>query len=107
MRRFRLPSGLISVVPRALACGSPTPTPVPTTGATPKLAPVSALSPEIGWLPAEVQKAYRFALANPDVLERIPCYCGCNRVGHTNNVMCYIQSVGADGEVVFDSHAAG
>ena len=70
-----------------------------------KLAPVSALSPELRQLPSQVQEAYRFALANPDVLEVIPCYCGCGGVGHENNRMCYIQSESADGRVVFDSHA--
>jgi protein-disulfide isomerase len=71
-----------------------------------KLAPASALPPEVRQLPPEVQEAYRFALANPDVLEVIPCYCGCNQVGHENNRMCYVQSETADGRVVFDSHAA-
>jgi len=71
-----------------------------------QLAPVSALSPEVRQLPQNIQEAYRFALANPDVLEVIPCYCGCNGVGHENNRMCYIQSESADGQVVFDWHAA-
>jgi protein-disulfide isomerase len=71
-----------------------------------RLAPASALPPEVRQLPLGVQEAYRFALANPDVLEVIPCYCGCNQVGHKNNRMCYIQSETADGRVVFDSHAA-
>jgi protein-disulfide isomerase len=71
-----------------------------------ELAPVSALPSELRQLPLEVQEAYRFALANPDVLEVIPCYCGCGGVGHENNRMCYIQSETADGRVVFDRHAA-
>jgi len=70
-----------------------------------KLAPVSALSPELRQLPSQVQEAYRFALANPEVLEVIPCYCGCGGMGHENNRMCYVQSETADGGVVFDSHA--
>jgi protein-disulfide isomerase len=72
-----------------------------------KLAPISALSSDVRQLPAKVQEAYRFALANPDVLDVIPCYCGCNQVGHENNRMCYVQSETADGQVVFDSHALG
>jgi protein-disulfide isomerase len=72
-----------------------------------QLAPVSALSPEIRQLPPMAQEAYRFAIANPDVLEAIPCYCGCNQVGHVDNRMCYVRSESADGTVVLDDHAAG
>jgi protein-disulfide isomerase len=79
----------------------------PPEDSTLKLAAVSELSPEIQQLPPPVQEAYRFALANPDVLDKIPCYCGCGGVGHMNNRMCYIQSESADGQVVFDDHAAG
>ena len=74
-------------------------------GTTLELAPVSALAPDLQLLPPNVQEAYRFALANPDVLEVIPCYCGCNGVGHENNRMCYVQSETADDQVVFDRHA--
>ena len=76
-------------------------------GAPLELVPASALPTELQQSPQEVQEAYRFALANPDVLEVIPCYCGCNQVGHESNRMCYIQSEAADGQVVFDSHALG
>jgi hypothetical protein len=73
--------------------------------ATLKLAPDSALPPELRQSPPEVQEAYRFALANPEVLEFVPCYCGCGSAGHMNNRMCYIRSQGEDGKVIFDSHA--
>jgi protein-disulfide isomerase len=72
-----------------------------------ELAPASVLPPEIRQLPVDVQEAYRFAVANPDVLEVIPCYCGCGSVGHVNNRMCYVRSESADGSVVLDSHALG
>jgi hypothetical protein len=85
----------------------PQPSAPPAEDNTLKLAAVSDLSPEIRQLPLEVQEAYRFALANPDVLDKIPCYCGCNNVGHLDNRMCYIQSGSADRQVVFDDHAAG
>jgi hypothetical protein len=56
--------------------------PPPTEDSTLNLAAVSELSPDIQQLSPEVQEAYRFALANPDVLDKIPCYCGCGGVGH-------------------------
>lgn len=71
------------------------------------MAPASDLSPELRLLSPEIQEAYRFALANREVLEKIPCYCGCGNVGHMDNYMCYVQSESADGQVVFDYHAAG
>jgi hypothetical protein len=65
-------------------------------------------------MPAEVQQAsvsvsdaYRFAVANPDALKNVPCYCGCGKVGHTSNYSCYVKEVKPSGEVVFDQHALG
>jgi hypothetical protein len=71
------------------------------------LAPEPSLSDEILAAPASVQEAYRFALANPEVLKQIPCYCGCGAVGHKNNYQCYVASLDADGNPVFDAHALG
>jgi hypothetical protein len=96
-----LVAGLLLVV----ACGPSAATPQSDTSHG--LAPVSDLSPELRRLSPEIQEAYRFALANRDTLEKIPCYCGCGNVGHMDNYMCYVQSESADGQVVFDYHAAG
>jgi len=71
------------------------------------LAPESSLSEEIRLAPQAVQEAYRFAIANPDILKEIPCYCGCGSVGHKNNYQCYVSEVDADGKPIFDSHALG
>ncbi len=71
------------------------------------LAPVSSLPEEVRAAPASVQEAYRFALANPTILEQIPCYCGCGSVGHKNNYQCYVAGSGADGKPIFDNHALG
>ena len=87
------------------ACGSPAAT--PEDEASIRLAPVSDLSPELRQLTPEFQEAYRYALANRSILEKIPCYCGCNAVGHMDNWMCYVRSEGAEGQVVLDYHAAG
>ena len=81
------------------ACGAP--------AATVTLAPSSDLSPALRQTPPQVQEAYRFALANRDTLDKIPCYCGCGNIGHTSNYACYVQPQTADGQVVFDHHAVG
>ena len=57
--------------------------------------------------PVTVQTAYQFAAANPEILENIPCYCGCGNVGHLSNYDCYVASVDADGGIAFDPHALG
>ncbi len=73
-----------------------------------KLAPASALPPDLRDAPAEVQEAYRFAIANKELLEQIPCFCGCNATGHKSNYNCYVAEDGGPGEVLhFDQHAAG
>jgi len=71
------------------------------------LAPADALPDDVRRAPVSVQQAYRFALANPDVLQQIPCYCGCGAMGHTSNYDCYISGVAPDGKAAFDTHALG
>jgi hypothetical protein len=71
-----------------------------------KLAPASQLPAEVRKLALNVQQAYQFAIANPEVLEQVPCYCGCGPLGHTSNYSCYVKS-DAGGQVVFDMHATG
>jgi len=72
------------------------------------LAPESDLPDFLKSQPAQVKVAYRFAMANPDVLSQFPCYCGCGNVGHKNNLDCYVKSFAADGSVAeFDTHAFG
>lgn len=72
-----------------------------------KLAPVSALPQKIQDAPATVREAYQFALANPDVLKKIPCYCGCGAEGHTSVKDCFVQEVRADGTVIWDEMGLG
>ncbi len=55
----------------------------------------------------EVQEAYRFAVAHPDVLQYIPCYCGCVSHGHRSNWDCYVRETRADGSVVLDPMGFG
>lgn len=72
-----------------------------------KLASKDNLPAEVQSAPKTVQEAYRFAAANPDVLEKYPCYCGCGNMGHESNRDCYIKNIAADGTIEFDNHANG
>jgi hypothetical protein len=72
-----------------------------------KMAPMSMLPTQMQNAPTRVREAYQFAVANPDALRNVPCYCGCGAIGHTSNYSCYVKETKADGAVVFDPHALG
>jgi hypothetical protein len=55
----------------------------------------------------DVQEAYRYAVANPQILQYFPCYCGCEDEGHTSNKDCYIDEFRPDGSVVLDPMSFG
>jgi hypothetical protein len=72
-----------------------------------EMAPASDLPAEVLQSSETVQEAYRFALANTQLLEEIPCHCGCGGVGHTSNYACYVAGENDDGSTSFDYHALG
>ncbi len=72
-----------------------------------KMASMDAMPVEVKEAPLTVQQAYQFAVANPDVTQHIPCYCGCGAMGHTSNYSCYVAGENQDGSVLFDEHALG
>ncbi len=78
-----------------------------TTGQAVKMAPMDQMPAAIQNAPTNVSEAYRFAVANPDALKNVPCYCGCGKVGHTSNYSCYVKDIKPSGETVFDNHALG
>jgi hypothetical protein len=55
----------------------------------------------------QAAEAYRFAVARPDLLRAMPCYCGCERDGHTSNLECFVAAFAADGRPTYDPHGAG
>ena len=56
----------------------------------------------------DVVAAYELAALHPEVLKYVPCYCGCERLGHQHNESCFVASRGADGRVVsWDTHGMG
>src|SRR5512135_1649452 len=71
------------------------------------MAPMALMSNEVKSAPVVTQQAYQFAVANPETMKQIPCYCGCGAMGHTSNYSCYVQRVETSGSVTFDAHALG
>ena len=55
-----------------------------------------------------IQQVYDFAARHPEVLQYVPCYCGCERAGHGGNHDCFVRSRAANGRVAeWDSHGIG
>lgn len=52
-----------------------------------------------------VRAMYAYAARRRDLLQYIPCYCGCERDGHASNHACYIQGRANDGSPQWDLHA--
>lgn len=72
-------------------------------------APASAppeVARQLEGLAPPAREAYRFALARPDVLQYLPCYCGCASLGHTSNLSCFIRPSVSGREVTLESHGA-
>lgn len=68
--------------------------------------------PTVNFEPVEpmpvLKQVYEFAARHPEVLQYVPCYCGCEAVGHSANHDCFVKSRGADGRVTqWDAHGMG
>jgi len=70
-----------------------------------KMAPMEHTNVNVQAAPARTQQAYQFAIANPETLQQIPCYCGCVNFGHTSNYDCYVAEVSTAGVTTIDEHA--
>jgi len=72
----------------------------------PPVARIGAESPSLLFPPyvhrsPEILQAYKTAVRIPEVLEGIPCFCGCMEAGHRGLKDCFIAPDGA-----FDDHGA-
>ncbi|AZB42034.1 hypothetical protein CEF21_06855 [Bacillus sp. FJAT-42376] len=55
--------------------------------------------------PKEMQGIYTAAAKHRELLESIPCYCGCgDSAGHRNNYDCFVFENKEDGSLVWDDH---
>ena len=55
---------------------------------------------------AVVKAAYEFAARHPEVISYVPCFCGCERGGHTSNESCFVAGR-HQGTITWDNHGAG
>src|SRR4051812_13155750 len=71
----------------------------PTHGQLPELR-LPAIDPRLLPRPPDVIRAvYRFAAEHPEVLRYMPCFCGCNEMGHRSSEECFVKRRGKDGTV--------
>ena len=72
-------------------------------------APPTPFVPNMAPRPADlITEVYEFAGRRPDVLEFVPCFCGCESAGHRANAHCFVQSRNADGSVAaWEPHGLG
>jgi hypothetical protein len=98
------------------AAARPAPRPEPThapTASTPAATPAVGyrgplppipMSPHAAAAPDVVRAIYEFAARRPDVMRYVPCFCGCERNGHTDNEDCFVSARAADGRPEWDTH---
>jgi len=118
MRQLVLPAAVLfgAVLAVSVAASAPqTARKNPSSPATQALpAPPGALPPlpQVSFEPVRpmpvVQQVYEFAARHPEVLNYIPCYCGCESVGHKANHDCFVRSRAANGRILeWDTHGLG
>ncbi|WP_153733376.1 PCYCGC motif-containing (lipo)protein [Sporosarcina obsidiansis] len=55
--------------------------------------------------PEDMRLVYQVAGKATDILQYMPCYCGCGEsAGHESNMNCFIDEVREDGSIVWDDH---
>jgi len=55
-----------------------------------------------------VRAVFQFAALHPEVLHHIPCFCGCQEMGHRHNDDCFVKSRGPNGvPTEWEAHGMG
>jgi hypothetical protein len=102
---------------------SPAPMPVPVPSTPPPASPqVTAADsswpadllplPQVPFPPARpqpiVDEVFRFAAEHPEVLSKMPCFCGCENRGHKHNDDCFVAARDKRGRVTaWEPHGIG
>lgn len=68
--------------------------------------------PVVNYPPARpmdtVRAVFQFAALHPEVLRHIPCFCGCQNMGHRHNDDCFVKSRDARGvPTEWEAHGMG
>ena len=107
-------SGTTDPAPQAQSTASPAAVPAE----QPISSPASSLRSDLPPLPSTpfpaarppeiVRAVYTFAADHPEVLSKVPCFCGCENRGHKANDDCFVARRDAGGRVSeWDAHGLG
>jgi hypothetical protein len=96
-RRFLIPASLLLMAIVA-SCSDATSGPAPTS----RTMSGSTQPVDLATLPESVAARYHFIESNRSVAERIPCYCGCNSLGHRSLYDCFVTRQGG-----YEPHGTG
>jgi hypothetical protein len=55
---------------------------------------------------SRTEEAYAYALYHPQVIQWMPCYCGCGGMGHRSNLDCYLEPAIPGMPTTFEEHAS-
>jgi hypothetical protein len=92
--------------PGALAASVPAPDPIAQPVVPPRPHPQKDFPPlnlpgyPLGRPTSVITAAYRFAAEHPEILTYVPCFCGCERMGHHGNEDCFVKARASNGDVV-------
>ena len=106
---------IVAAMALSLAACSSEPAPAPQQA--PASTPASSTStlppfPVTDFLPARppeiVRAVFTFAAEHPEVLSKVPCFCGCESRGHRNNDDCFVAGRDKQGRVTaWEPHGVG
>jgi hypothetical protein len=65
-----------------------------------------AARPEYVRANARTEEAYQYAMQHPQIVQWMPCYCGCEAMGHGSNLDCYYKHGQPGDRAVFEEHAS-
>ena len=56
-------------------------------------------------LPQDLRGPYSYAARHKEVLQHVPCYCGCVREGHRSNLNCFMNGFRPNGTPIWTDHS--
>jgi len=65
-----------------------------------------AVRPAFTKVDSRTEEAYAYALYHPQVIQWMPCYCGCGGMGHRSNLDCYLKPTIPGMPTTFEEHAS-
>ena len=110
--KARTSVGLQTSIPRAVTQQQPATGenrgPVASRGAVSGLPPLPLVRFPAARPPEVLRSVYEFAANNPEVLNYVPCFCGCENFGHVSSHDCFVDHRNQDGQVAaWEAHGMG